>query len=282
MNQSDPSAGVSAAWPPGPPEISGSYGGLGDLRLVGRQVRFEQLSFWRNPLAAFFTVGFSLVFLVLLGTTAGSTATKTLDGIKLIQYYVPGFVAYGVMAACFTVLATNLVVRRETGLLKRLRLSPVPTWVLMSAMVLSTLVIAVLQVVLVLVVGRLAFHVQMPQDYGPLAVSVAVGALSFSALGIAMSTVIPNQEAAGPIVSIVFFVLLFLSGLWFPFKSTSALARFSDWFPIRHFILAVFAPFDPRPGVSPWAWHDLLIVALWGAAGAVVAYRRFRWAPWRG
>jgi ABC-type polysaccharide/polyol phosphate export permease len=100
-------------------------------------------------------------------------------------------------------------------------------------------------------------------------------------MGVAMSTVIPNQEAAGPVTSIVFFVLLFLSGLWFPLRAHSGLATFSDYFPVRHFILAVSAPFEFQPGVSPWAWHDLLIVAIWGAVATVVALRRFSWSPRR-
>jgi len=83
------------------------------------------------------------------------------------------------------------------------------------------------------------------------------------------------------VTSIVFFVLLFLSGLWFPIQPGSGLARISAWFPIRHFISAVFAPFDIARGASPWAWHDLLIVTIWGAAGCVIAVRRFSWAPRR-
>lgn len=82
-------------------------------------------------------------------------------------------------------------------------------------------------------------------------------------------------------ISIVFFVLLFLSGLWYPISPTSGLAKFSTYFPVRHMITAVYAPFDVRRGVSGWAWHDLLVLGIWGAAGTVVAARRWRWAPRR-
>jgi ABC-2 type transport system permease protein len=105
--------------------------------------------------------------------------------------------------------------------------------------------------------------------------------VSFSAMGVALSTLIPNQESAGPMTSVVFFVLLFLSGLWFPLKANSGLAKFSNYFPVHHFIEAVAAPFKLQPGVSVWAWHDLLVIAIWGAAALVVALRRFRWAPRR-
>ena len=259
----------------------GTFEGLVDVRLVFRQTWYEQLSFWLNPIGAVFTVGFSLVFLVLLGASAGNSRVAYLGNIRLIQYYVPGFVAYGVMAACFNILAITLVNRREMGLLKRLRLCPLPTWALLSAVVLSSMIIAAIQVVILLVVGRVGFAVHPPADMGAFILAVVVGMLSFSALGLAMSTLVPNQDAAGPIISIVFFVLLFLSGLWFPLKPGSGLARFSSYFPVHHFISAVVLPFDTQKGASPWAWHDLLVVGLWGIAGAVVAVRRWSWTPRR-
>ncbi|MBV9804392.1 MAG: ABC transporter permease [Solirubrobacterales bacterium] len=256
---------------------------LGELRLVLRQVGYEQLTFWLNPVGAIFTVGFSVLFVVMLGASAGSSRVSYLHNVKLVQYYVPGFIAYGVMSAAFNNLAISVVIRRESGLLKRLRLSPLPTWTLLSSILLSTLLIAFAQVVLLLAVGRWAFGVHPPAGASGIAALIVVlvlGGLSFAALGIAMSTLIPNQQAAGPLTSTVFFVLLFLSGLWFPLKSGSTLAKISTFFPIRHFITAVFRTFS-HPGASAWAGSDLLIVVIWGAVAAAVALRRFQWAPLR-
>ena len=81
------------------------YRGTDDLRLVGRQVFDEQMTFWLNPIGAIFTVGFAVVFLVLLGATGGNSRLPLYGGIRAIQYYVPGFLAYGVMATCFNSLA---------------------------------------------------------------------------------------------------------------------------------------------------------------------------------
>lgn len=253
----------------------------GDLRLVGRQLYYEQLGFWRNPSGAVFTVGFSVVFLVLLAASGGTDKIAFLGGVREVQYYVPGFAAYGVMSACFNLLAIQLVVRRENGLLKRLRLSPLPTWALVGALFCSALVVSLVQVVLLLAVGRFAFSVELPHELAAFALALVVGAICFTALGVAASTVVPNEEAAGPMVSIVFFVLLFLSGLWYPLKPGSTLAQISGWFPVAHLIHAMFAPFDLVPGASPWAWHDLAVVGAWGVGGAVVAVRRFAWAPRR-
>ena len=145
----------------------------------------------------------------------------------------------------------------------------------------NALIVSAVQVVLLLVVGRLAYHVVLPHDYAALIVTLGVGALCFTALGVAASTVIPNEDAAGPVISIVFFVLLFLSGLWYPLKPGSGLAQVSGWFPVRHLILATFAPFDLRPGASPWSWGDIAVMAAWGVGGTYVAWRRFRWEPRR-
>lgn len=272
--------------------------------MVARQLYYEQLSFWRNPFGAFFTVGFSLVFLVLLAATGGAQKVVFLH-VKEIQYYVPGFAAYGVMSACFNTLAISLVNRRETGLLKRIRLSPLPAWAMIAALALNALVVSVVQVVVLLMVGRFGFGARLPVDWAPFVVAVAVGVVCFTALGVAASTVVPNEDAAGPMVSIVFFVMLFLSGLWFPLRPGSALAQFSQYFPVGRLIGAMFAPFH-LPSIatgslgssgsatlsgsmvshyftvsSPWAWADLGVVALWGVVGFLVAVRRFRFEPHR-
>jgi ABC-2 type transport system permease protein len=266
-----------------PTQTAGSYRGVKDLKMVFRQVRFEQLSFWLNPIGAFFTIGFSTIFLVMLGAIAGhSTIGSGYGSVKLVQYYLAGFVSYGIMAACFTVLAQTLVNRREMGLLKRLRLSPLPTWALLSAIFISTILIAVYQVVILLVVGRLGFGTYFPSHILAFVLTAVVGCLSFTGLGVGVSTLAPNADAAGPIVSIVFFLLLAFSGLWFPIKPGTTLANVSGYFPVRHLITAMLASFNLPAGANPWAWHDLLVMAVWGAVGLIVGARRWRWSPRRG
>jgi ABC-2 type transport system permease protein len=260
----------------------GSFRGVSDLPLVARQVWFEQLSFWLNPIGALMTIAFSVIFLILLGATAGTSTVSAYGHIKLIDYYVAGFCAYGVMAACYTILALSLVNRREMGLLKRLRLSPLPTWMAMSAVLLNAMIVAALGVILLLVVGRLGYGVHGPAHWLPFIVTLLVGMLCFSALGVGVSTLVPNADSAGPIVSLSFFILLALSGLWFPIAPNSGLAKFADYFPIRHLIDALVGSFTGQPGTPLWPWHDLGVMALWGLGGAFVGLRRWTWSPKRG
>ena len=260
--------------------VRGSFHGLSDLPLVARQVYFEQLSFWLNPIGAAITIGFSVVFIVIFESTSRHSTVGYLAHIDLGQYYLPAFVAYGVMAACFNILAITLVNRREMGLLKRLRLSPLPTWMLLSAIFINSMIIATIQIVLVLLVGWLGYGVTGPHDVLPFIIVIVVGMLCFTALGVGVSTLVPNADSAGPIVSLVFFILIALSGLYFPVKAGSGLATFTDFFPIRHLITASVDTFNGIPGTSPW--NDLLVMALWGVAGVFVSLRRWEWSPKRG
>jgi ABC-2 type transport system permease protein len=251
----------------------------GALGLVIRETRYQQLLFWRNRFGAVFTIVFSSVFLILLSASnAGHIAS--LHDIDYAQYYTPGFIAYGVMSACFSNLAISTVIRRETGLLKRLRLSPLPGWALIAAMVLNATLVSVAGAVLLLVIGILGFGVTLAAgSIVPLALAVIVGATAFSGLGLAVSTIVPNEDAAGPGINIVFFLLLFLSGLWFPLTPGSTLAKISNYLPVRRLILSTAQPFLGH-GLSPWDWHDLVVVAIWGVAGAYLAARRFTWSQW--
>jgi len=259
------------------------FHGFNDVKMVVRQARYEQLSFWLNPLGAFFTLGFSTIFLVLLGAIAGDSKIGSGYGnVKLVQYYLGGFVSYGIMAACFTVLAQTLVNRREMGLLKRLRLSPVPTWVLLSAIFLSTMIIAMLQVIVLLAVGKLGFGDYLPTHPLAFVLTIVVGMVTFTGLGVGVSTLVPNADAAGPMISIVFFLLLAFSGLWFPIQPGTTLANVSEYFPVRHLIAAVLASFNLPSGADPWAWPDLGVMAIWGVVGLFIAMRRWQWSPRRG
>ena len=252
----------------------------GPISLVLRETRYQQLLFWRNRFGALFTVVFSSVFLVLLSATS-TGRIASLHHIKYAQYYTPGFMSYGIMSACFNNLAISTVVRREAGLLKRLRLSPLPGWALIAALVLSATLVSLVGAILLLIIGVAGFGVTVSVSaILPLIVAIIVGAPAFSALGLAASTIVPNEEAAGPGISILFFLLLFLSGLWFPLTPGSALANVSDYLPVRRMILATTQPFIGH-GTSPWAWGDLAVIAIWGVLAAYVASRRFRWSRWR-
>lgn len=254
---------------------------MSEAAVLGRQLSYEQRSFWRNPAAAFFAFVFPIIFLVVFATLfKGSTAHVGSVSVSWDDYYIPALIAFGVIGACYTNIATSLSIRRDSGVLKRFRGTPLPGWIFMVAVALSSLIVAAILTVLTVVFGILVYGVHAPAHIGALVVSLAVGSMCFCALGLAMTVVIPNAEAAPAIINGVLLPLVFISGTFFPVDPASILAKIAEYFPVRHFITAMFSAFDPAHlSATGFERNDLIIMAAWAVGGLIIAVRRFRWEP---
>ncbi|MFB3738528.1 MAG: ABC transporter permease [Candidatus Velamenicoccus archaeovorus] len=260
---------------------------MSDLRLTLRQVRYTNKAFWRNPASAFFTFAFPLLFLVIFTSLLGSgTATfrTTAGGFVTLQqssYYVVAMGAFGVITACYTNIAMSVTFQRDAGILKRTRGTPLPGWSYLTGRVLHAIGIAVLLVVLTAAFGAAFYSADVPSGVLLLkfAVVVLVGSMSFAALGLATTAIVPNADAAPAVVNAIILPLLFLSGIFIPIDSSSPawIRAVGSIFPVKHFFEAM------RAGVFgtkfPFAWHDVLVLAAWGVAGLLLAVRFFSWEP---
>ena len=78
------------------------------LGLVIHQVRYEQLSFWRNPQSAIFTFVFPVVFVTIMGALFGSVGKSSyFGGLSALQYYVPTIAALSVLGSCYCSLRSR-------------------------------------------------------------------------------------------------------------------------------------------------------------------------------
>jgi ABC-2 type transport system permease protein len=248
--------------------------------LVAHQFRFDQKTFWRNPASVFFTVLLPVMFLLIFATIFGNDTIESL-GVKTTTYYVPAIITLGVVSATMQSLAISLTVDRENGLLKRTRGTPLPTWVFIAGRVGNAAVVSVLSLVIVALIGRLVYGVDVPWERAPaIAVTLVVGAAAFCCLGFALTAAIPTEDAAAPIANVALLPLYFLSGVFIPESEIpDGVLKFADFFPVRHFFEAFFTAWSPTTTGAGFEWGHLGIVALWGAAGLVIAMRTFRWEP---
>ena len=251
------------------------------LGLVAHQFRYDQKAFWRNPAAVFFTVMFPVVLLLIFATVFGDQTVEVRGGVKTTTYYVPAIITLSVISATMQSLAMSLVIAREDGRLKRGRGTPMPPWVFIAGRVGNSIVVALLMMVLIAALGRLAYGVDVPWDRLPaIVLALVVGAAAFCCLGIALTAAIPSQDAAAPIVNALLLPLYFLSGVFIPDDQLpSGVIHFADLFPVRHFFEAFFGAYVPASGGSAFEWGHLAVVAAWGAVGLLIAVRCFRWTP---
>ncbi|HYY44209.1 MAG TPA: ABC transporter permease [Actinomycetota bacterium] len=256
---------------------------MSDVRLALAQLRFTNKAFWRNPAAAFFTFVFPLLFLVIFTVLLGDGRTKAAGGrtVSTATFYIPAIATFSVITACYTNLAMSLTLARDTGVLKRLRGTPLPAWAYMCGRIFHAALVALLLVGICAGFGAVMYGAGLPVDRLPaFFLTLATGAAAFAALGIATTVIVPNADAAPAIVNFIVLPLLFISNVFIPMTRPPAWLEWtSNIFPVRHFADAMYASYLELPGRAALQWADLGIVAAWGALGLVVALRYFSWEP---
>ena len=250
------------------------------MTMLRAQLHADLLAFRRAPSAVFFTVGLPIIFLVLFESIFGSQKVPGANGqqIDLSTLQVPGFMVMGVVSASFVSLCITMVNRREAGVFKRVRGTPAPAWVLIAGQVVATLIVAILMVVLMVLLGQFAYDVALDWSHlWWLILGVLVGAVAFSALGMALASVVPSLDAAAPIANLIVLPLYFISGVFVPVNELPTwLANIASYLPIRPFVEVLSYPYDPGTSLP---WSALLILIAWGVVGLALAARFFRWTP---
>jgi ABC-2 type transport system permease protein len=235
-----------------------------------RQYRLERRMFWRNPTAAFFGFLLPLLLLAMFGALF-SDQQEDLDVI------VPGIAGMSVMSSTFVSLAYNLTFLRERGILKRLRGTPLPTSAYLAGIAANAVTNTVLQVGIVIVAGKLFFGIPWPGDWFALLVFLAVGVVSFAALGVALAHAIPNSESAPAYVNAVFLPMILLAGVFYDDEDAPTVLRdLAEVMPLKHLIDGLSGAMVHGESVAD-NLTALVALGLWAVAGLVLAVRGFSW-----
>lgn len=245
------------------------------MRLFLHQLRAEQLVFWRNREAAVFVFVFPPMLYLLLGAVYDGE----IDGLPAADVLLAGLIGYGCANTAFGGLAITLVIRRENGVLKRLRGTPLPAPTYLGAVVCSTLVVFVAQTLVTIALGAALYDAAGPARWGQLALSVLLGVTAFAGLGFGVASLIRSAEGSSAVVNLVVLPMAFLSGSFGPTRDyPDVLQAVADVLPLRYYIDLLERAYLHDQAI----WGDpgaIGIVLAWGAAGLLVAWRRFSWQP---
>jgi ABC-2 type transport system permease protein len=246
-----------------------------DLGLALWQVRYEQRAFWRNRTRAFFAFLMPIMFLVIFGAIY---VGKRYGGIAYNDYFVPGILTYGIIATTFVNMAIGTAVLRDSGVLKRMRGTPLPTWAYIAGRIGSAALTTLAMTVLTLAIGRLLYGVHVRSSTLPgLVLALGLGTATFTTLGIGLVRFIPNADAAPAVVNVIVLPLTFISGVWFVSDALSpALRHIAEVFPIRPLAAAMQHAFNPQTHGAGISGGDLGALAIWLAVGIVMMVRFLR------
>jgi ABC-2 type transport system permease protein len=249
---------------------------------VGHQVHFDLRCFLRNREGVFWTLAMPILFLLIFGSVFQHQNVAVPGGrIDEPVYYVPGIIAFGIIASTFSNLVTSVVRYREAGIYKRRRATPVGSGIIISSRALVAAFSALVMTIVLLVIGWGAFAAHIPGRTAPAFVlDVIIGAVVFCCLGFAVASLIRNADAAQPTVLGIVLPLSMISGIFIPILELPAwLIDVAKVFPIHALADAFLTAYNPHTLGSGINWVDLGILAAWGVVGLVVALRRFSWLP---
>src|SRR4051812_8520623 len=251
------------------------------VRLFVHEVRTEQLLFWRNREAAFFTFFLPIIFFLVFGSIYGdSTITK--EHIRAAPFLQAGMIGYGVASTAFAGLAITMVIRRESGVLKRIRATPLPPATDLPALLVSTFLVFLIESALVVILGRLLSHIAVPDRLGSVFVVLLIGAGCFAAMGLGLTAFVRSAEGSSAVVNFVYLPMAIISGTFFtPKEYPGFLRAIAEVLPLTYFTQVMREVMVRHHHI--WSVSGALAIVLgWGLIGLVAAIRGFRWQPREG
>ncbi len=252
----------------------------GTAGLVLGQVGYATKEFRRTPIAAFFTLVFPLTFLVILSALYGNEVIDEETGLRLAQYTTPVFAVFGTCMASYMALAIAVAYARASGVLKRLRGTPLPVPAHIAGRIGASVLISGLAVAIMVAVGVGFYGVQIIGANVPaLLLTFLVGTACFSALGLAVASVAPTPSAANAFSNASLILLSFISGIFGFGDLPEWMDRLAAVFPLKHFVDAFAAGFNPYEDASTPDWPALAAMLAWGIVGALIVWRAFGWEP---
>jgi len=249
------------------------------MKLFWHELKGELLLYTRSRELAFFTFLLPMIFFVLLGSTYGK---DKVDGVKGSRFLLAGMIGYGAISIAFAGLAIVLVIRRESGILKRLRATPLPAPAYIAALLTAFLLAFAVEVAALILLGRVLFAIPAPDRIGSLVLALLLGAVAFCGLGIGVTALIKSAEGASAVVNAIYLPASFIAGAFFsPTHFPEVLRKIADVLPLTYFLRLIRnIMLHDQPIWTQGT--NVAVIAAWGIAGVLVALRYFRWEPSEG
>lgn len=244
-----------------------------DAGVLARQVWHELVSLWRAPITLILSIGFPLLFFVLIAALIGNETLDERNGVRLAQFLAPGLASFGVVMATFSFLAFGFAEARSTGVLKRQKGTPLPTWALLGGRIGASLLLGLIAVTLVLGAGVAFYDVQLfARTLPAVLVTLVVAACAFSAMGLAAAVLLPTPQTTMAVTNGVVIPIAFFSDIFTFGGETPGWMSTLGWlFPLKHLVNVFADALNPYLTGDGLQLDHLAVILAWGAVGALAA-----------
>ncbi len=232
-----------------------------------------KLSF-REPYALGLGVGLPTILLIVFGAISNQVPGNVAgSGLTVIDLYVPTLMVISFIAIAIS-LPNTLVRDREIGWLRRISTTPAHPSRLLAAQLILDLVLAAVAIIILIAGGTAIFGAPLTVNIPYFILSLILAIAEIFSLGLIVASLAPTQTIASAVGGVLFFGLLFLSGLWIqPIQAGGVLKEIMWYSPsgaaVRAILYSVFHATPPVP--------TLLTLAGYAVLFGYVAVRYFRW-----
>jgi ABC-2 type transport system permease protein len=203
-------------------------------------------------------------------------STITVKGLTSIGYLVPSILAMALMQMG-VFAAIPLVQQKEKGILKRLGATPLRRWTLIGSNILTRLIVAIGDAILILGVGSLVFGVSVGDNVLAVAGLTLLGAGVFLAIGFMLAAFLKTEDQASGVVQIVQIPMMFLSGIFFSFEFLPGVMQtIARFLPLTYLADAFRQVMVSGTPVAPLGF-DVAVLVGWLVVCLGISAKSFRW-----
>lgn len=164
------------------------------------------------------------------------------EPIRYVDWLISGLLAMNMMFSALFGVGYTIVRYRKTGVLKRLRATPLSATEFLLAQVGSRMILMMAVSTLVYSGTHAIVHFRMQGSYLDLMVVLALGSFCLISLGLLVAARISSEEFAGGLLNLASWPMIFLSGVWFSLEGAHPWVRkIAQIFPLTHVIDAARA-----------------------------------------
>jgi ABC-2 type transport system permease protein len=236
----------------------------------------EAKLFLREPLGAFFTLAFPLMMLFLFGSIYGNEPTPMFGGYGTVDISVPAYTAMIIATSGLMSITITMAAYRENGVLRRLRTTPVSPLVVLAAQVIVVFAMTSLGMVLLIVAGKLVYHMRFEGNALSVLAGFVLCSLSFFGLGFILAGLMRTARTAQIVGMVLLYPMLFLSGAGFPRELLpEAIKKVSTFLPLTYVVNLLRGLWIGET----WRQHasDAIVLAVLLVVGVLISIKTFRW-----
>ena len=236
----------------------------------------EAKLFLREPMSAFFTLVFPLIYLFMYGMISGNEPTPMYGGRGTIDAAIPSLTAVIIGITGLMSTTMTMATYREKGILRRLGTTPVSPLIVLAAQVVVVFAMTTLGMLLLIAAGKLVYQVRFEGNFFSVLGGFVLSSLSFFGIGFILAGTLPTVRTAWVVAMVLLYPMMFLSGAFFSLGLLpAAIQKVSAFMPLTYVVNLLNGLWVGEP----WSSHLLDVGVLAGMLllGILITAKVFRW-----